>query len=717
MVSPLGTWENELASAILSIELIRRNTAGAILSAVPNRERWEDFLNSVRAEWDNWKVSLENYPACLVVLYGGVAFFKYEDLRFWRYFSEAVTGRTGEEPPSPSQQTHINKFFRKALEDNQLKIVSQAGKIDFVGSAIWHIGVPLSLWDGFIDICEWALWQQDWQSMPAADWAAEVTRHIPSRPRLRRFLIENRAAAASFIQEILEVREILRNDLSLTIEDIARASVLRFEFFDEVPETAEFIRSQNPDSLFKNHARIIWNESRRKISVQLPGVNREQLPAMWQLGCRHQQAALTPTEMVLDAEVFQSKLSLVLKTREAREFQSLFGASPWGFFDVEAAGQLVNSNRDVLPLKSYALISNQQIEIKNVQGFDHAEGDINESFELSDGSICFMTRLWPTGNYAEIELRHQGEPKKLRFRTRAKIAVRRFFGKHYKAAYFIRMPDGTIECEEYPIFCVAIPRDFFKDSYAELRRHFRIKEGDSTASGHWQQISAKMGEGDREYFEWIWGDTPFIETKSDKTIKDLRRLGDVVRPKDVKGKKELCIKSPEFSYSYTVEKRGRNRRIDECWKDLPGKYALWFILCQAGENEAGMKLDDILIARDVVVPNAPDSSFSNYLLRRYESLGFLIQRGHRWEMGKPRAELGYPASGSFELKYCGDPSILWGSYRRLSWDNIVLPAVEVVSRRDELPFLRMVWRSEARAKIEWDLKTHGVEIARELWSH
>jgi hypothetical protein len=714
MANPLRIWENEFKRAILDIEINRKNTAGAILSVVPHRMRWEDYLDSVRSEWANWKISLGSYPACLVVLYCGIAFFNYEDLRFWCYFSEAVSGRPGADPPSPSHQTQINKSFRKALEDYQFKIVAHAGKTDFVGSAIWHIGIPLSLWDGFIDICEWASWQLDWKSLSSTDWTAAVGKRIPNRPRLTRFLIDNRAAAASFIQEIIDVRDILKSDINLTIEDLTRASILRHEFFDEVPETAEFIRPQNPDSLFKNRARIVWSESRRKICVQLPGINREHLPAIWRIGTRQQQAASTPTEMVLDAEVFQRELSLVLKTTEDRKFQHLIGASPWGLFDVEAAGQLVNSNRDVLPLKSYALVSAQKIEKLNINGFDQAGSNINEIFELSDGTTSYVTRLWPTGKYAEIEIGYTGETKKLRFKTRAKIEVRHFFGKQKKSAYFSRMSDGTIRCEEYPIFCVAIPRDYFRDNYQELCRNFRIREGESAASGHWEQISAEVG--DREYFEWRWGDKPFIEIKSDKTVKDLRRLRDVVKLKDSKGKKFLSIKSPEFSHSFIVEKVGPNKGIDERWNNLPGRYAIWFILCQAGLNEPAMKMDDILIARDVIAPDAPETCFSYSLLRKYESLGFLIQKGNKWEMARPRAEVGLPDNSSFELKYCGDPSVLWRIYRKLSWDT-ELPIVEVVNKRNEVPFLRMVWNSEAKAKVESELRNRGVEMVRALWSH
>ena len=33
--------------------------------------------------------------------------------------------------------------------------------------AAYHIGVPLSLWDGLLEVCEWALLQDDWKDLSA----------------------------------------------------------------------------------------------------------------------------------------------------------------------------------------------------------------------------------------------------------------------------------------------------------------------------------------------------------------------------------------------------------------------------------------------------------------------------------------------------------------------------------------------------------------------
>jgi len=62
-----------------------------------------------------------------------------------------------------------------------------------------------------------------------------VDKRTGSRLRLKRFLVDNRKAATSFIRELLDAREILSNDQNLTIAGIGQASILRIEYFEEVP--------------------------------------------------------------------------------------------------------------------------------------------------------------------------------------------------------------------------------------------------------------------------------------------------------------------------------------------------------------------------------------------------------------------------------------------------------------------------------------------------
>src|SRR5262249_31332129 len=205
-----------------------------------------------------------------------------------------------------NQQTEINGAFAEAASHFRLAVKRRDNGTDFVGSAVNQIGIPLSLWEGFLDICEWALWRKDWQSLSSEDWAEAIEKRSGSRKRLRHFLVENREFASGFIQELLDAREILSGDLKLTIKDIAQATVLRPEYFDDVPETADFLRPQDPDSLFRYRVKLIFNEPRRNISLLLPSVSRDKLPAYWRVGSRRQEAAPSPDELILNSDAFSN---------------------------------------------------------------------------------------------------------------------------------------------------------------------------------------------------------------------------------------------------------------------------------------------------------------------------------------------------------------------------------------------------------------------------
>src|ERR1700675_4419767 len=151
----LRDWETGFEKELQRVEITERQKAGALLFAVPNHASWEEFLTTVKEEWRVWRHDLTGHPSCLLVLYGGLAFYEYDENTFWPQFAKAV----GSDRLGANQQGEINVAFAKAVESLGLKIRRREGRTDYVGSAIYHIGVPLSLWDGFLEICEWALWQ------------------------------------------------------------------------------------------------------------------------------------------------------------------------------------------------------------------------------------------------------------------------------------------------------------------------------------------------------------------------------------------------------------------------------------------------------------------------------------------------------------------------------------------------------------------------------
>ena len=129
------------------------------------------------------------------------------------------------------------------------------------------------MWENFLELCEWCSWQDDLYVIPDVEWNRAVKRYAGSRQRIKKFLIENRDIVIEFVKEMLDAREIIKKDSDLTIDVIAQLCHLRNEYFDEVPETSEFLSPQNSDvlydSLFRNIPKLIWNDYSNAVSHAL----------------------------------------------------------------------------------------------------------------------------------------------------------------------------------------------------------------------------------------------------------------------------------------------------------------------------------------------------------------------------------------------------------------------------------------------------------------
>jgi hypothetical protein len=646
------------------------------------------------------------------MLYGGLAFYEYDENSFWPQFAKIVG--SGSFPPN--QQTDINEAFGTAVKAFHLDLRRRSKSTDFVGTAVNLIGIPLSLWEGFLEICDWASWQSGWKSLSDQEWIEVIEKRSGSRTRLRRFLVENREPASRFIQEVLDVRDILLHDPQLTIKDIEQAIILRTEYFDDVPETAEFLRPQDPDSLFHYPVRLVWNEHRQNLSLLLPAVSRDKLPAVWRVGSRHQDAASSPDEFVLNSGAFSDSIVVSLESDNEREMQCVRGVSDWGLFDLENDGRLIHIGRDQLPLRSYALLSKHEMEVLSREGFDDSESPANERFELSDGSTCFLTRLWPTGKHAELCLGIDSQPQRsIRFKTRARIEARFITGWGRKAAYFHRMPDGKVTIDHLPVPCVAIPSGYFKDNVVALEQKFKVIIDGKTASGRWERVDL-MDVPDRDYYRWKWNRKIWLEPLPGvTTFKNFSQLEDAFKSPDLRGDRCISIEAkPHISETISVHIVGRaDKAINRCWANLPGAFLPMFLLSQ---SQDGMRWEDLALAKDVI---APSWRLSPYILRKYERLGLAVQRGRRWMIWENRAESLLLPGEQFELCYCGDPSILWGLYRRIihyiSADR--LPIIEVVDKRGEVAYLKMAWPTQFRETIEKHLQRNGVVVGGSLWTH
>jgi len=708
----LENWEEKFAQQLRNVGSAKLSQPGGLLPLIPDHPTWDLFVEAVCRTWSTWRLDLTKYPSCLVFLYAGIAFYEYDDNTFWPQFSRCV----GSTPLSTNQQTETNSRFAEASVGCGLMLRHHEHGTDYVGSAVNYVGIPLLLWEDFIDLCEWALRRSDWASMSDIEWQECMQRRYGGRVRLRRFLTENRDIARVFVKDMLEVREILTEDAASQIADIAQASILRIEYFDEVPETAQFLRPDNPESLFQNRARLVWNDRTQHLLLQLPATDASSLPAAWHVDGLVESAATTPTQVVFDSKAFGGPIKLRLESADgAIETQRIRGIGEWALFDMDKDGRIVNLQREQYPLRSYLLLSQTPLNIISREGFEEEDSPINECIELRDGINCYATRLWPFKSRAELQIQLAPDDiKVLTFRAQARIETRVYLGKSYKAAYFQRVVENHVKMDHLPILCVSIPDGYFNDNDAEVKSHFRVLVDDRPASGEWDVIHP-MGPQAMTYYSWNWSYKPIIERRPGiEKLTSLRELGTAYKASDLSGMHVFTIDgSPHYRASVRVEILHRVRHeIDQCWRDLPGAVLPLFLVCQSFD---GMKWDELLVAKNVV---APDLALSPHLLRRYEKDGILIQRGNKWQFYKSRAMIDAVGGDQYRLRYCGDPSTLWGLYR---WHQREqggdLAIVAVVNERGTVPHMEMIWPDKYRHLHQGFLQKQQVVLNGGPWTH
>ena len=678
----LNDWEDRFHEDIEKIDASKRHMAGALLPAIPNHEDWNEFLGLMKTFW---RRAVDDFPCCLLILYDGLAFYKYDANRFWPQFDGAV----GSDRLPSNEQSEINIAFARAARDYRLKIRRQPSSTDYVGSAVHHVGIPLSLWAGFLEICEWALAHDNWAELSDEEWSEVVAKRAGSRTRLKSFLLNNRDTASAFIQEMHAARKRLIEDQQLTISDLQQASLLRQEYFDEVPETAEFLRPEDPESLIRDRARLVWDADQARIDLQIPAVSNDKLPAVWKIGTFTQEAASTPDTLTLNIEAFTPRLSLSLEFAQQHETQRLQGIASWGLFDLEW-NRFVNPDRQHLPIHSYAIVSRDPLDDIQREGFDEEDSPMNDLYEFEDGTSYYVTRLWPVERHAKLAVTHAGKISKLNFRPHSKIEARIFVGEGSYAANF-SCYQKYIKLERLPLLCIAIPIGSFQDTHAALRQKFQVSVEERRAEGVWEK---RHEDDSREFYFWRWED------------------GNQARKKVT-----VSIISPELGMKseYPIERLLRKDNMNECWQNLPGTFLPWILLAQpsAGITE-GMKWSDLMLAKEAIAPE--QRGFSEPLLRKYAQHGLLEKHGVRWVITESRAVFELPVDGECNMQFCGNPAVLWVLFRYMSDKTSDLPIIEVIHRQGELPFLSMRWKEEQKEIVEKYLKNHTVNFVSDLWS-
>ncbi|MEW6126345.1 MAG: hypothetical protein AB1757_04715 [Acidobacteriota bacterium] len=724
----LASWDALFEAKFKELSLSARQTAGALLTITPSRAEWEDFILSIKTEWRYWQADLR-YPHCLVALFGGLAFYEYNERNFWRPFAAAV----GCPPLAAKQQQDINRYFADAAQNLGLKILKRETSMDYVGSAVFYIGIPLSLWDDFLKICAWALLHDEWRDFSETQWKEAIERRAGGRTRLKNFLLANREAASGFIQELLDARAVLSENEKQTIER-KQASLLRAEYFEEVPETAEFLRPSNPESLFKNRASLVWQEDPCRIRLDLPGVERAKLPADWKIANLKQVASANSNSLNLNAAAFTKKLFLTLNNQTLSERQMLRGLAPYGLFDI-VKNKFVNPERQELPISSYILIAEQPLTEFKREGFDEEENPLNEKYELEDGTFCYVTKLFPIGKIPQICFTSRDGLHQIRFRNSARIDARFYFGEGAQMANFSHESEVT-RIAHLPIVCVVIPQGFSDNNLSLLEREFKVSIDESNEYELYGLWKKRYEDNEREIYFWIW-DEEAVRLKrkplrSSDGINPFAELGAYLAPPDLTGnRKSIYLTSSKLGLKFQkeIEVVKPIPKLEKFWKNLPGKMLPFFLLCQSVE---GLKWEDMILAKEILAPNS--QRFSVALLRKYESYGLLIQRGQKWQIAESLAVI--DTANECHLSFCGDPSLLWGLYREISKENpgllerqtifrfengkhipqYGLPVIEVVAEPRCLPYFYMAWQKDLKKLIRTYLQKKGVRIVDDLWN-
>ena len=707
-MSSLPQWETRFADAINAISISERAKPGVLLSVIPSRDEWQDFVADVRAEWRRWEWVFTLNPASLVALYDGAAFYNYRSGAFWNDFAGVV----GSPPIASNVQTAINRTYTKAAKRFGLRITEGS----FVASAVAHIGIPISMWDGFLNVCEWALWADAWDAIDEATWREAMIRRLGGRVLLIKFLVENRDTAMQFVHEMLDARRVLSTDLTLTVSEIAQALILRVEYFEEVPETADFLRPNDPESLFADRGRLAWNEERHAISLHLPPVRHELLPAIWRFGDRQQAATDTALDFQIDGGAFARTLRLQLTADDIDIQQRISGIDGWALYD-EARSRFVNHNRDQLPVSQYTLISRHRLAPQLV-GWQHDPEDprIDLESQLNDGTPIFLTQLCAQSRRPKLKV---GDGAWIEFAQRRGVTLRVFCGNTRKnAARFSVMQDGTVRSELWPRPFLDVPLSLVRDD--NISSEFSVFIDGQPACGKWVtfQYDPSYENAERAFCFWRWNEEAPPQSALPPTVKrhlsalDLQTMS----PPEATwcGQHTLHVQSRRLGrlmFGSRLECRFEllAPTAESLWPATWDDYMAWVLLSQVQDDATW---EEVRIARNAVTMFADiNLNAVYYQIRKLERHGYLVARGHRYQDFRSRITLVNSPGAGFRGEYCGLTSSLYELVRRVA----PLTLAVAISEPGFPAKLHIDWPQRDRHDVRNACQKLGVEVVSRLW--
>ncbi len=662
--------------------LEQRGRAGVLLSAIPDRQTWNEFLAAAQAEFRSWAYVPQAHPQALLFLYAGLAFYEYDDNTFWPAFGRCL----GVSHPPTNQQTMWNEAFGNVVSEGGFHVLKRSGHRFFVGTAVYLAGIPLSMWEGFVSVCEWALWQEDWASLSDQVWQETMQRRLGGHKRLIRFLIENRKPTASdFIREMLDARKILTEDNTAKISTIAQASILRREYFEEVPETADFLRPEDPDSLLDDKPRLLWRE--RHIAIHLPPTSEAQ--GKWECSGHCTSTAVVAGEMPLNGRAFISKLPVKLRYGEQSQVVELSGLQPYGLFD-EQRQRFANLKRNRLPTAAYRLISKEKLHV------DAKDKDwtieANELVELEDGTPCYVTYLWPLTDRPSLVI-NSGEP--LRFGRRERVNLRIYSGSEDTHVLRFGWQDDRLVVEQLPHLVLEIPYGFLSEkdvSNEEMREEFTVLLNDKVMSGRWicfHQYPENLPEWD--YYEWRWDEKQSSQQNCEVKVRS-RKAGEL--PFGKRRSQRVNVTTPTDNALWPRPSQF-------------GKFWIWTLLAQIQDEPTW---EEFWIARQAVA-GLKELRVNQNDWKKLEEHGYVRLR-RQFVIQKNAIEFGLEKNNECIARFAGLPNRLYSLVREVR----PLRSIQVVDERGFPPCLEIVWPANQRQFLRSICSREGITVVEHLWN-
>jgi hypothetical protein len=542
------------------------------------------------------------------------------------------------------------------------------------------------MWEGFLTICQWALWKTDWASLSDQNWQDTMKRRLGGHKRLIRFLIENREPTASdFIREMLDARKILTEDNTAKISTIAQASILRREYFEEVPETADFLRPQDPDSLLDDKPRLLWREKR--VGVHLPPVSE----GMGEWECFGQCAAATGVagEMPLNGKAFASRLCVKLQSGEQSSSVEMSGLHPYGLFD-EQRQRFANLKRSRLPTSAYRLISKERIYI------DAKEKDWtveeNEVVDLEDATQCFVTYLWPVSDRPHLVI-NGCQP--LRFGRVVRVNLRIYSGSENSHVLRFGWRDENLVAERLPHLVLEIPCGFMSDEDAsdeEMREEFAVLLNGQVTSGRWvcfHQYPDNSPEWD--YYQWQWNTVQLPLGNYELKVRS-KKVGELSF--GLRRSQLVTIASPTD---------------DALWPRPTqlGKFWIWILLAQIQDEPTW---EEFWIARQAIA-GFQDLKINQNDWKKLEEHGYVRLRR---QFVVQKSALEFKPGGGIEsvAHFAGLPNRLYSLVQKVK----PLKPIRVVEERGLPSCLEIVWPAHQRQFIRSICPQAEITVVDKLWN-